>query len=428
MCTALATKKEGTKLNKLELSWVLYDVGNSAFTMIACSLIPIWFKELARLGGEEAYSHATANWAYVTAIVTVITAVIGPVLGAVTDNKGFKKPIFTTALAIGLICCIILGFIDDWKTFLLVYIIAKVAYSSGNTFYDSMLTDVTTPERSDQVSSYGYAWGYIGSCLPFTVALIFFMAGEGMLGGFAVTKATARIAGCIATAVWWLIVTLPLLKNYEQKYYVVSEKGAVREAISRIFATLKRIGTQEKQIFYFLIAFFLYIDGVGTIIDNCINIGTDLNLDTVGQVIFLLATQVVAWLFSLVFSKLSKKYETVKLILVCIAGYFCVSIYAFFLQNLWQFGIMAFGVGMFQGSIQALSRSYFSKIIPAENSGEYFGLYDIFSKGASFLGSFMIGIVKDTTGSIQIAVATLAIFFALGFFFLKKADAVKPVE
>ena len=247
MCTALATKKEGTKLNKLELSWVLYDVGNSAFTMIACSLIPIWFKELARLGGEEAYSHATANWAYVTAIVTVITAVIGPVLGAVTDNKGFKKPIFTTALAIGLICCIILGFIDDWKTFLLVYIIAKVAYSSGNTFYDSMLTDVTTPERSDQVSSYGYAWGYIGSCLPFTVALVFYMAGEGMLGGFTVSRDTARLVGLVTTAIWWCLVTLPLLKNYEQKYYVESSKGAVREAFVRLGNTLKRIVKDEKK-------------------------------------------------------------------------------------------------------------------------------------------------------------------------------------
>ena len=421
----LAKNSDGSKLTALERAWVLYDVGNSAFTMIACSLIPIWFKELAKLGGEEAIAHATSNWAYVTAIVTVIVAVIGPVCGTITDNKGFKKPIFTTALAIGLICCIWLGFVDDWKMFLIVYIIAKVAYSSANTFYDSMLTDVTTPERSDRVSSYGYAWGYIGSCLPFTVALVFFMAGEGMLGGFKVTQLTARIVGCIATAAWWLIVTLPLLKHYEQKYYVIPEKGAVKEAFIRLGATLKRIAKEEKQILYFLIAFFLYIDGVGTIIDNCINIGTDLNLDTVGQVIFLLLTQVVAWLFSLVFSRLSKKYDTVSLILVCIAGYFCVSFYALFLKNLWQFAIMAFGVGMFQGSIQALSRSYFSKIIPAENAGEYFGLYDIFSKGASCLGSLLIGIVKDTTGSIQIAVATLTIFFALGFFFLKKADAVK---
>ena len=179
---------------------------------------------------------------------------------------------------------------------------------------------------------------------------------------------------------------------------------------------------KDKKVFFFLIAFFLYIDGVGTIIDNCINIGTDLNLSTVGQVICLLATQVVAFGGSLVFAKLSKKYDTVQLILVCIAGYFIVCLYALTLKNLIGFSFLAFGVGCFQGSIQSLSRSYFSKIIPPDNSGEYFGLYDIFSKGASFLGSAVIAGVKLAGGTINIAVASQAIFFFLGFIFLKIAD------
>ena len=417
-------KNSNDRLTRLERAWVLYDVGNSAFTMIACSLIPIWFKDLARLGGPDVYEHATSNFAYVTAIVTVIVAIIGPACGAITDNKGFKKPIFTTALAIGLAGCIWLGLVKDWMMFLLVFIIAKVAYSCSLTFYDSMLTDVTTPERSDRVSSYGFAWGYIGSCLPFTIALVFYMAGEGMLGGFTVSRDTARFVGLVTTAIWWCLVTLPLLKNYKQKYYVETEKGAVKEAFARLGRTLVRIVKDEKKICFFLLAFFFYIDGVNTIIDNCINIGTDLELNTVGQVVFLLATQVVAFAFSLVFSALSKKHKTVNLIYVCIAGYFAVCVYAFFLKSLWQFGIMAFGVGMFQGSIQALSRSYFSRIIPAENSGEYFGLYDIFSKGAACLGSLVIGIVKDTTGSIQVAVGAMVIFFALGFIFLRKADTI----
>ena len=420
--------KTKDKLTKLELSWILYDVGNSAFTMIACSLIPIWFKELARFAGDEAYAHATSNWAYVTAIVTVIVAIVGPICGTITDNKGLKKPIFTASLVIGLLSCVMLGFINSWTGYLLVFIIAKVAYSSSLTFYDSMLTDVTTPERSDWVSSYGFAWGYIGSCLPFAVALVFYMAGAGMLGSFVVSESTARVVGCTATAVWWLLVTLPLLKNYKQKYYVVPQKGAVKEAFSRLGRTLKKIALEDKKVLWFLLAFFLYIDGVNTIIDNCINIGTDLALDTVGQVVFLLATQVVAFVFSLIFSKLSKKYRTVSLIKVCICGYFCVCIYALFLKNLTQFAIMAFGVGMFQGSIQALSRSYFSKIIPAENSGEYFGLYDIFAKGAACLGSLVLGIVKDVTGSIQIAVGCMALFFALGFIFLRKADSIANEE
>ena len=171
-----------------------------------------------------------------------------------------------------------------------------------------------------------------------------------------------------------------------------------------------------------MVAFFLYIDGVGTIIDNCINIGTDLKLDSVGQVVFLLFTQVVACIGSLVFGKLSQKYKTTTLLYVCIAGYFAVCLYALTLHDLIGFGIMAFGVGCFQGSLQALSRSYFSKIIPPENSGEYFGIYDIFAKGASFLGSLVIAAVKLAGGTINVAVATMAIFFAVGFVFLRLAD------
>ena len=228
--------------------------------------------------------------------------------------------------------------------------------------------------------------------------------------------------GFAVTGLWWLLVTVPLIKNYKQINYVEKKEHAVGSAFRRIFETIRFIATKDKKVFFFLIAFFLYIDGVGTIIDNCINIGTDLNLSTVGQVICLLATQVVAFGGSLVFAKLSKKYDTVQLILVCIAGYFIVCLYALTLKNLIGFSFLAFGVGCFQGSIQSLSRSYFSKIIPPDNSGEYFGLYDIFSKGASFLGSAVIAGVKLAGGTINIAVASQAIFFFLGFIFLKIAD------
>lgn len=189
-----------------------------------------------------------------------------------------------------------------------------------------------------------------------------------------------------------------------------------------VLKALRKIAKEDKKVLFFLIAFFLYIDGVGTIIDNCINIGTDLNLDTVGQVVFLLATQVVAFAGSLVFTKLSQKYRTVTLLLVCVVGYFAVCLYALTLHTLLDFGILAFGVGCFQGSIQSLSRSYYSKIIPAENSGEYFGIYDIFAKGASFLGSVVIAAVKLAGGTINVAVSCLAVFFVLGFLFLKIAD------
>ena len=408
-------------LTKTEKSWVLYDVGNSAYTMLACSLIPIWFKSLA-IGdgpGQISGDKATAYFSIAIAVVTVVVALLGPVLGAIADHKDTKRIFFSTAVALGVVACIINGFAGSWIFFIVLFILSKIFYSASLTFYDSMLNDVTTEDRMDQVSSYGYAWGYIGSCIPFTIALLAYVMGPDMMGK--ISNQLSMIIGFSVTGIWWFIVTLPLLKNYKQRNYV-DTKGAVGAAFKKIGRTLKTIALHDKKVLFFLIAFFLYIDGVGTIIDNCINIGTDLGLNTVGQVIFLLATQVVAWIGSLVFASLSKKYKTVPLILVCIVGYFAVCLYALRLTTIWQFGILAFGVGCFQGSIQSLSRSYYSKIIPPENSGEYFGIYDIFAKGASFLGSAVIATVKLAGGTINIAVASLAIFFALGFLFLKISD------
>ena len=437
-------------LSPQEFSWVLYDVGNSAYTMLACSLIPIWFKELAiryavdpikdeagniikegvAVAGYLTGSEATSYLSHVFAIVTLIVAVLGPICGVLADRKDSKKIFFQTTVAAGVLFCVLNSFAWSWMTFLALYILTKILYQASLTFYDSMLNDVTSEDRMDAVSSYGYAWGYIGSCIPFLVALIAYILGGG--GGILKTPLfpamVGRVIGFTVTAVWWLLVTLPLIRNYKQRNYVESTHTTVAEVFRKIFNTLKKIAIHDKKVLFFLIAFFLYIDGVGTIIDNCINIGTDLGLNTVGQVVFLLATQVVAWIGSLVFTKLSKKFKTVPLILVCIVGYFGVCLYALTLKTLLHFGILAFGVGCFQGSIQSLSRSYYSKIIPPENSGEYFGIYDIFCKGASFLGSEVIAWVKWAGGTINIAVASLAIFFALGFLFLVISSKQKSLN
>ena len=379
-------------LTKKERAWVLYDVGNSAFTMLACSLIPIFFKALAigEAPGQITGDQATAYYSIAISVVTVIVAVLGPVCGALADHKDRKKIFFQTAVALGVIGCILNGFATSWVLFIVLFVLT---------------------------------WGYIGSCIPFIIAMVAYILGGGLSEDLMIfSPMVARIIGFAVTGLWWLMVTLPLLKEYKQVNYVDAEKGEITAVFAKIFGTLKKIATRDKKVLYFLIAFFLYIDGVGTIIDNCINIGTDLGLPTVGQVVFLLATQVVAFGGSLVFAQLSKKFDTVTLILVCIIGYFCVCLYALTLHTLVDFGILAFGVGCFQGSIQSLSRSYFSKIIPAENSGEYFGIYDIFSKGASFIGSAVIAVVKLAGGTINIAVASLAVFFLLGFVFLRISD------
>ena len=432
-------------LNEKEFAWVLYDVGNSAYTMLACSLIPIWFKETA-IGtgaGQISSDNATAYWALATSIVTVIVAVIGPICGVIADHKDTKKIVFQTAIAIGVLACVLNGFATTWYIFLGVYVITRIAYQASLTFYDSMLNDITSDDRGDEVSSYGYAWGYLGSCIPFVIALAAYCLSGGVSDSLMLfSPRIGRIISFVSTAVWWYIVSKPLLKNYKQINYVDEERGDIKKAFVQIGNTLKKIASKDKKVFYFLVAFFLYIDGVGTIIDNCINLGTDLGLDTVGQVVFLLLTQVVAFGGSLVFAKLSKNHDTASLIKTCIVGYTVVCLYALTLKNIWQFAIMAFGVGCFQGSIQSLSRSYYAKIIPSQNSGEYFGIYDIFAKGASFLGSFVIFVVKKvgikTNGiftifgvqikSINVAVGLLAIFFILGFFYIGKADKQEKLK
>ena len=418
-------------LTPQEFSWVLYDVGNSAYTMLACSLIPIWFKDLA-IGtgpGQITGDQATAYYALAISIVTVVVALLGPIFGALADRKETKKIFFQTTVAAGVVGCVLNSFCWSWMLFLIVYILTKILYQASLTFYDSMLNDVTTEDRMDAVSSYGYAWGYIGSCIPFLIAMVAYILSGGLSESLMVfSPLVGKIIGFGVTAGWWMLVTLPLIRNYKQNNYVEATHTSVGTVFKKILSTFKKIALEDKKVLFFLIAFFLYIDGVGTIIDNCINIGTDLGLPTVGQVVFLLATQVVAWIGSLVFAKLSKKYNTVPLILVCIVGYFAVCLYALALKTLLHFAILAFGVGCFQGSIQSLSRSYYSKIIPPENSGEYFGIYDIFCKGASFLGSAVIAWVKLAGGTINIAVASLAIFFALGFVFLVLSSKQKSLN
>lgn len=402
--------------NKLERAWIFYDIGNSAFTMMVSTIIPLWFNTLATEAGMSD-SQYLAYWSYGTSIATILVALIGPVFGTIADNKGFKKPMFMTVLLIGVIGCALLGVAPNWILYLITYVIAKVCYQSSLVFYDSMLTDVTEPDRMDLVSSQGYAWGYIGSCIPFVVALGFYA-----LGMFGMMPMKLCIAiDFIVIALWWFGVSTPLIKEYKQKYYVESTGNAIANSFKRLGQTLSELAKRNKKVFYFLIGFFFYIDGVYTIIDEAVAIGRSFGFGDMILLVVLLLTQVVAFAFATLFGKLTEKYDSINLIYVCIGGYLFVALFALTMHAVWQFGVMAFVVGMFQGAIQALSRSYFAQIIPADNSGEYFGLYDICGKGAAFMGTMMVGVTVQITQSVNIAVGTLAILFVLGFLFLRKS-------
>ncbi|MDT2769130.1 MFS transporter [Globicatella sulfidifaciens] len=389
---------------------MLYDVGNSAFTLLATTIIPIVFNTLAENKGlsEDVYF---SYWGYAVTISTIIVRILGPILGAKSDSHGHRKRWFTIMLVFGSIGCVLMPFFQHWLSFLIAYVLTKVFYNSSLVFYDSMLTDVTTPERMDRFSSHGYAWGYVGSTIPFVISIAIIFSKD-MIG---ISTFHATIAAFVINALWWFLFSIPLIKTYEQKH--INTENNANQVFQQLWATLQQI-IKDRKISLFLLSFFFYIDGVYTIINMATAYGTSLGLDSTGLILALLVTQLVAFPAALYFSKISHQYKTETLIKICIIAYGLIALYAIQLDQLYEFWILAIAVGMFQGAIQALSRSYFAKIIPNEKSGEYFGIFDICGKGASIFGTLIVSLITTFTGNQQYAVASLTILFIAGFIIL----------
>lgn len=401
-------------MNSLEKKWVLYDVANSAFTLLVATIMPIYFNFISSSAGISDVDYM-AYWGYATSAATLIVAFLGPVLGTVSDFKNRKKKFFMLAVLLGAFGCVVLGMIQSWLWFILLFIITKSAYSLSLVFYDAMLTDITTEDRMDQVSSNGYAWGYIGSCVPFVLCLVLVL----MYDKIGLTLSTAMAIAFAMIAIWWFVLTIPLFKSYEQLHYIEEQDHIIKATWSRLATVFKDL-KKNRKVFMFLIAFFFYIDGVYTIIDMATAYGSALGFDSTGLLLALLLTQVVAFPAAITFGKLAAKYPNHRLILICITAYLLIALYAIQLDQQYEFWILAFFVGLFQGAIQSLSRSYFARLIPPEKSGEYFGLYDICGKGAAFLGTFIVSFVSQLTNSMNLGVGAIAIMFVLGLYFFNK--------
>ena len=416
------------RLTPLERSWILYDIGNSAYVLLVATLLPIYFKALMTGSGisEELY---LSYWADAGAVATVLVAILGPICGTLADQKGYKKPIFLACAAVGILGCAALGIAANWLLFLVIFILSKVGFSSSLVFYDSMLPEVTVSKRMDKLSTLGYAYGYIGSVIPFVLCLVLVL----MADSFGLTQGTAMVLAFLITAGWWAVCTGPLAKHYRQTAYVPKRTHPVRDTFRQLANTF-RSARKEKHIFLYLLAFFFFINGVYTIIDMATAYGTALGLDSTGLLLALLLTQVVAFPFAILFGRLAARVDSGKLIKICIICYTGITLFAMFLMTQWQFWVLAVLVGMFQGAIQALSRSYLGKIIPQEQSGEYYGLMDICGKGASFLGMFLVGRISQLTIGMDftlfglplqhenLAVGALVILFVIGFILFCKAD------
>ena len=393
---------------RLEWSWIAYDIGNSAFTLMLSAILPLYFNGIGVAGGLTEPT-AGAYWGYGTVIATLFVALLSPTLGAMSDVSGRKRPIFLFFAIAGVVGCAAMGIPMPWLAFLVVTVLTRVLYSASLVFYDAMLVDVTTPARTDIVSAKGYAFGYIGSCIPFlaSIAVVLFSDLEATL---------AMAVALLINAVWWLAFTLPLAKTYRQKHFLPRTRHAVRDNFRRLFSVFSKQSDvpNKKGILLFLAAFFLYIDGVYTIIEMATTFGTVLQFDNTQLILALLLTQIVAFPAAILMGRLAKKVRNDTLILVSIAAYTGVALFAVFMTAVWQFWVLACVVGLFQGGVQALSRSYFAKIIPPEQSGCLFGILDIFGKGASIIGTLLTSVVMDATNSANLAVIPIVCLFAAG--------------
>lgn len=407
------------KFTPLEKKWIMYDVANSAFILLITSILPIYFAFLAGNAGLETNMYL-AYWSYSLSISTLITAILGPVLGTLADTKDFKKPVLAGSVIIGGAACIGLGLVSDIFAFLVIFVLAKTCHSCSLIFSDSMLPDVTTTEKMDRVSTAGYAWGYIGSCVPFVLCLGLVLSGM-------FSMQLAMLFSFIITAVWWFAFSTPILKSYRQIHYRAPSAHPFRDSMARLFSTLRDI-RKHKKIVCFLIAYFFYIDGVYTVMEMATPYGTAVGLSADGLLVAFLVTQIIAFPCAIIFGRLSKTQRVEKLIIACIIAYIFIGLYALGLKEQYQFWILALSVGAFQGGVQALSRSYFVKIIPEDRAGEFFGFMDICGKSASFMGVGLVGIISEHTGSYQMAVMVVPIMLIIGMFFFIKCIKMNDDE
>ncbi|GMV92887.1 MAG: MFS transporter [Candidatus Hydrogenedentota bacterium] len=409
-------------MTKQERSWILYDCANSAQTLIiTTTILPIFFKTYA--ASEMTDEQSTFWWGLGNTAAAIIVAIMAPILGAFADHKGVKKRLFTLFLIGGVCSTAALSFVSEggWELCLVIYGLSTIGFYGAVVFYDSFLVDVSERDRMDWISSLGFAWGYVASTIPYIVCMVLISKYDTF--GFGSPVPATRTA-FIVTAVWWFLLSIPMLRNVEQKYFVPTSEHPVRESLGRLIQTIRDI-PQYKQLFLFLVAFFLYIDGVHTIYKMAMPFGIDVGMDTTQLMIILLYTQIVAFPFAMLYGKLAARFTAKRMILFGIGTYFLVTVLAYNMATSWHFWALATLVGTAQGGIQSLSRSFYGKLVPKEKSAQFFGFYDIFGKFAAILGPLMVGAIGLKYEDSRAGILSLIILFFAGGLLLLIVDEGK---
>ena len=401
----------------------MYDWANSAFaTTVMAAVLPVYYSQVA--GASLSANTATVYWGYTIAIGLLITAAIAPVMGAIADYSGVKKKLLMIFAAVGIFATALLYFVTtgDWLLASALFIVGNIGFAIAEVFYNSLLPSVAKPENIDQVSTKGYALGYLGGGLLLGINLLMIE--------FMSDKILASRLSFVSVSIWWALFTIPIIKNVREPK--VSEKkkthtNPVAAGFRRLTKTFKELKSY-RQLFLFLIAFWVYNDGIGTIIKMATIYGAEIGIDQTDLIGALLMTQFVGIPFAFAFGRLARYLGTKNSILIGLFVYTIISIGGYFMETALHFWILAFLVGTVQGGTQALSRSFFGSMLPKSKTAEFYGFYGMSSKFAGIVGPLVFAVVSQITGTSRLSIISLIVFFIVGGFILTKVDEKEGIK
>lgn len=407
-------------------AWTMYDWGNSAFaTTIMAAVLPVYYSSVAASNLQP--NIATAYWGYTTSIAALLAAIISPILGAMADFRGSKKSFLTIFMVIGVAATALMYFIGtgDWLLASLLFVFGQIGFAGSLVYYDALLPHVATPDEIDMVSSRGYAMGYIGGGILLAINLAMIMLVPESLTGL-----MTRLS-FVTVAVWWFIFTLPLLRLVsEPKRRILSTEvnfNPLQASFSRLARTFKEI-RRYKELSKFLLAFWVYSNGIGTIIVMATIYGAEIGIGRTTLIGTLLMVQFIAAPFAMLFGWLPKKIGTKNAIYLALGIYCVIAIGGYFLEHEWQFWVLGAGVATVQGGAQALSRSLIGRMMPKSKSAEFYGFFSVFEKFATILGPALFGIVSQITGHSRLSIVSLIIFFLAGLYILTRVNVEEGIR
>jgi len=407
------------------LAWALYDWANSAFaTTVMAGFFPVFFRQYWSLGADP--TESTARLGFANGIAGLVVALLAPFLGALADRSGRRKRWLLAWTALGVLGTAGLYFAarGDWLLAALLYCLGTMGFNGGMVFYDSLLPIIARAQDYDRVSAYGYALGYVGGGLLFLVNVLMVLR-PGWFG-LASPGAAVHVA-FLMVAIWWAAFSVPLMLGVRETAASATAGGAapggtLADGWRELMRTLRE-ARRQRALWLFLVAYWLYIDGVNTVIKMAVDFGMAIGLPSSGLLGALLLTQFVAFPAALVFGWIGARTGPKPAILAGIAVYTGITVWAIFLDSVAEFYAMAVVVGLVQGGVQSLSRSFYGRFVPAGKSAEYYGFYNMIGKFATVLGPLLIGVTAAVTGNSRSAIASIAILFVAGGALLWRVQA-----